>query len=80
MNIVDFPKKEEEPPQNAGERLLDQCQHAGLFEIEKGDYTMFFDTGDSIIILSNASSAGNIFLNLEKGKLALLSEVIDSET
>lgn len=80
MNIVDFPKKEEEPLQNAGERLKAQCNQAGLFDIEKGDYTMFFDTGDSIVILSNATSAGEVLLNLEKGKLALLAEVLDSET
>jgi hypothetical protein len=41
---------------------------------------VFFDTGDALVILSNATSAGEVLLNLEKGKLALLAEVLDSET
>ena len=80
MNIVDFPPREEEPPKHAGERLKSQLDESTILTSEHGTYTVFFDTGEAIVILSNATSAGEVLLNLEKGKLALLAEVLDSET
>lgn len=79
MKIVDFPPREEETPKHAGERLKTQLEESDVLKAEHGMYTLFFDTGDSIIILSNATSAGEVLLNLEKGKLALLAEVLESE-
>jgi len=78
MNIVDFPPtKTEQVPPHSGERLKTQLEQSGVLDMKEGTYTVFFDTEDSIIILSNAISAGEVLLNLEKGKLALLAEVLE---
>jgi hypothetical protein len=79
MNIVNFPPREDELPKHAGGRLKSQLDESTILTLEHGTYTVFFDTGDSIIILSNAAGAGEVLLNLEKGKLALLAEVLESE-
>lgn len=78
MKILNFPPRQDEIPKHAGERLKLQLDTSELLSLEHGTYTVFFDSGDAIVILSNAQSAGDVLLNLEKGKLALLSEVLDT--
>lgn len=77
MKIVEFPGKEENqlmPMQN----LRKQLENHDLEHLD-GHYVLLFDTGDSMLMLGNISSPGDVMLLMEKSKMAVMAAVFEDE-
>jgi hypothetical protein len=75
MKVVEMPKKAAEAPKHSGELLRYQLESSGVLDIEDGAFTLFFDTGDSVFIMTNGDGPGEVLLNIEKGKMAIMAGV-----
>ncbi len=62
---------------HAGEQLKMQLEESGLFEVRSGTYTMFFETAESVAIVTNCNNAPEVLMSLEKGKLAIMAAAME---
>ena len=69
--------KEKDSPQSAGALLREQLEESGLFDVDVGTYTMFFETSASVAIVTNCGSAPEVLMSLEKGKLAIMAAAME---
>lgn len=63
----------EEPPYK---RLLAQLEKAGLEDL-KGDYLLIWDTGDSLMLLSNIVTAAEVYMQCAKAQTAVMATQFD---
>jgi hypothetical protein len=80
MKVVEGNFSPDEGPIHAGERLKLQLEDSGVLERNDGVYTLLFDTGDSMFILSNGDGPGDVLLTMEKGKTAVMANVYGSKS
>jgi len=73
MKVIQGNFGEKELPEHVGERLRGQIEESGILDIEHGDYTLIFDRGDALYIISSGEGPGDVLLSLEKGKVAILA-------
>jgi hypothetical protein len=62
-----------------GKRLLEQIEESGLDKLETGVFSLCFDSGGSLHILSNAEGAGDVLLTFKKAEMALLASTYDGD-
>ncbi len=79
MKVIKGNFKKDELPDHAGERLRYQLDNCDVLDLATGTYTLLFDSGDSIFILTNGDGAGDVLLNMEKAKMALMATVYEGE-
>jgi hypothetical protein len=75
MKVIEGGFGKGELPDHAGERLRVQLEDSGVLEIKNAVFTLLFDSGDSMFIMSNGDGPGEVLLNMEKGKMAVMSNV-----
>ena len=77
MKVVDggFGKSRdpEEPPYK---RLLAQLEKAGL-EGTSGEYLLIWDSGDSLMLLSNIVTAAEVYMQCAKAQTAVMATQFD---
>ena len=74
MKLVEGNFKGPKKPPHAGQRLLEQIKDSGILDMEYGVFTVCFDAGHSICILSNAEGPGNVLLNFKKAEMAIMAQ------
>ncbi len=74
MKVIsgDFGETEKGP--TTGEKLMEHITMAGLADRKTGSYVLLFDEGDATFVMSNASGPGEVLLELEKGRMAIMAE------
>lgn len=79
MKVVKGPFGEAEPTKHSGERLLEQISMTELDKEETGTYVLLFDVGEATLVLTNTRSAGDVLLEIEKGKWAVMAQEMTGE-
>jgi hypothetical protein len=75
MKVIEGNFNNPDAPKHSGELLRYQLESSGVLDIEDGAFTLFFDTGDSVFIMTNGDGPGEVLLNIEKGKMAIMAGV-----
>jgi hypothetical protein len=75
VKVIQGGFKPPEGPEHAGERLRLQIEDSGVLEEKEGTFTILFDTGKSMYIMSNAEGPGDVLLCMEKGRMAVMANV-----
>jgi hypothetical protein len=78
MKIVDFPTRDEEDPKKPMERLVEQITENVVGDLE-GEYLLLFDTGDSMVMLSNVGEPGQALMIIEKSRMAIMAAAFDPD-
>ena len=78
MKIVDFPSRDAEDPKKPMERLVEQITEHDVSDLE-GEYLLLFDTGDSMVMLSNVGEPGQALMVMEKGRMAIMAAAFDPD-
>lgn len=79
MKVIQGDFKKEDLPVHSGERLRFQLEQSDVLNMQTGIYTLIFDTGESIHLISNGDGAGEVLLTIEKGKMAVLASAYGME-
>jgi hypothetical protein len=72
-------KPHKEPTEHSGKRLMQQITDSGVLDLATGTFSLCFDSGDSVFILSNGEGAGSVLLNFKKAEIALMASTYDEE-